>query len=59
MKKFNDCDIQWDVYRLSYNHRELIQSINPPLSDQEFEAELLSSKKIKKYYYTYDKDNES
>jgi hypothetical protein len=33
MKKLNDCDIEWDVYRISYNHKEIIQSINPPLSE--------------------------
>jgi len=44
----------FDVFRCSLDYMEKLQKINPPLSDEEFEAELDSSDKIKKFYYNYD-----
>lgn len=46
--------LDFDVYRNSLDFKEKIQAINPPLSEEEFEAELNNSNLIKKFFYNYD-----
>lgn len=46
--------IDFDIYRNSLNFKQKIQEVNPPLSQEEFEAELNSSNPIKKFFYNYD-----
>lgn len=46
--------IDFDIYRNSLNFKQKIQEVNPPLSQEEFEAELNSSSPIKKFFYNYD-----
>jgi len=51
---FMHSNVQWDVYRIPVNYKDALQAINPPLSDEELEAEIKSDNKIKKHFYSYD-----
>lgn len=46
--------IDFDIYRNSLNFKQKIQEFNPPLSQEEFDAELSNSNPIKKFFYNYD-----
>lgn len=49
-----DGRIAWDVYRIPLDFKRKILEINPPLSDEEFQSELMSDNPQKKFFYNYD-----
>lgn len=53
-ENFENAEIHWDVFRIPLDYKEKLAAINPPLSPQELEKEILSDAKVKKHYYTYD-----
>jgi len=53
-ENFMYSNIQWDVYRIPVNYKDTLQAINPPLTDEELDAEIKSDNKIKKHFYSYD-----
>lgn len=46
--------VDFDVYRNSLDFTSKIKEINPPLTEEEFEAELNSDKPVKAFFYNYD-----
>lgn len=46
-------DFNFDVFRAGLDYKRKIQSVNPPLPEEEYLEELYSDKKKKKYYYNY------
>jgi len=52
--RFLASDIDWNVFRIPINYRAKLAEINPPLSEEELQAEINSDKKVKKHYYSYD-----
>lgn len=53
-QEFMLSDMQWDVYRIPITYRDMLQTVNPPLPEEELEKEINSDKKVKKHYYSYD-----
>jgi len=49
-----DGRIAWDAYRIPLDYKSRITKVNPQLSKEEFEAELSSPEKIKKFFYLYE-----
>ena len=57
---FDDIDkgrFHFDAYRCDLDYYEKIVKINPPLSEEEFEAELDSPSVKKKFFYNYDEED--
>ena len=50
--------LEWSSYRVPFNFREKLIKHNPPLNEDEFERELESPYKIKKFHYNYRHDFE-
>lgn len=50
--------IDWSAYRVSFSYQNKIVKINPPLSPEEFEREHDSGYKIKKYHYSFRRQEE-
>ena len=44
----------YDAFRIRGDFHKKLTDINPPLSSEEFEAELDSDEPVKKFFYTYD-----
>lgn len=53
-KKFEECMIEWDVFRIPVNFKEAIQKVNVPLDPEELELEIASDKPVKRHYYSFD-----
>jgi hypothetical protein len=47
-----DAMAEFDCYLIDPDHKQIIQEINPPLPEEEFEEEFKSDKDNKKYYYS-------
>lgn len=59
--KFTDiekADLDWCAYRVPFNYQNKVVRINPPLSEEEFEKEHDSSYKVKKYHYSFRREQE-
>jgi len=54
-----DGRIAWDAYRVPLDYKTKICKVNPPLSQEDFEAELNSPNENKKFFYTYEDDKEA
>jgi len=52
------CSIEWSSYRVPVNYKTALIKVNPPLSEEEFEKELNSPYKVKKYHYNFRQDDE-
>jgi len=50
--------VNWCSYRVPFNYPNKIMKINPPLSEEEFEKELESPFKVKKYHYSFRREEE-
>ena len=50
--------IDWSAYRVPFNYREKLVKVNPPISPEEFEKELNSLYKVKKFHYNFRQDDE-
>lgn len=48
--------IDFDIYRTSLDYKGRIQGLNPPMTEEELEEELLSDRKVKKFYYNYEEE---
>ena len=57
MEDLGRAQLDFDVYRISIDYKSKIQEVNPPLTEEEFEAELNNSNKIKSFFYNYDDPN--
>jgi len=49
-----DGRIAWDAYRVPLDYKSRVLRVNPQLSKEEFDAELMSPEPIKKFFYTYE-----
>ncbi len=54
LEEIESGQIDLDIYRNSLNFKQKIQEINPPLTQEEFDAELNNSNPIKKFFYNFD-----
>lgn len=54
LNDFMTGQVDFDVYRNTLDYKEKIQTINRPLTEEEFERELESTDTVKKFYYNYD-----
>ena len=50
--------IDWCAYKVQFNYQNKVIKINPPLSPEEFEKEHDSRYKIKKYHYSFRRQEE-
>lgn len=50
--------IEWSAYRVPFNYQNKVVRINPPLSEEEFEKEHDSPYKVKKYHYSFRREQE-
>ena len=50
--------IDWSAYRVPFNYQNKVIRVNPPLSEEEFERELDSPYKVKKYHYSFRREAE-
>ena len=51
-------EVLWSAYRVPYNYAAKVVRANPPLSPEEFEKEHDSPFKVKKYHYSFRRDEE-
>ena len=59
--KFVDLEkasVDWCAYRVPFNYQNKVVKVNPPLSEDEFEKELDSPFKVKKYHYSFKREEE-
>lgn len=50
--------IDWSAYRVPFNYQNKVVKMNPPLSEEEFEREHESPYKVKKYHYSFRREEE-
>jgi hypothetical protein len=50
--------IDWSAYRVPFNYQNKVIKMNPPLSEEEFEREHESPYKVKKYHYSFRREEE-
>jgi hypothetical protein len=50
--------VDWCAYRVPFNFQDKVVKFNPPLSEEEFEKELDSPFKVKKYHYSFRREEE-
>ena len=48
----------WCAYRVPFNYKAKVVKYNPPLSEEEFDKELDSPFKVKKYHYSFRRPEE-
>ncbi|CAD8058314.1 unnamed protein product [Paramecium sonneborni] len=53
-QSFEDCVVEFDIFKMKIDYKTQLLQVNPPLSEKEFEQEFLSDNKIKKYYYSFE-----
>lgn len=46
-------NIDWCAYRVPYNFGNKLIKVNPPLSEEDFNKEVDSPYRIKRYHYNY------
>lgn len=50
--------VDWSAYRVPFNYQNKVIKVNPPLSEEEFEREHESPYKVKKYHYSFRREEE-
>lgn len=50
--------VDWSAYRVPFNYQNKVIRVNPPLGEEEFEKEHDSPYKVKKYHYSFRREQE-
>ena len=50
--------VDWAAYRVPFYYQNKVVKMNPPLSEEEFEREHESPYKVKKYHYSFRREEE-
>lgn len=50
--------VDWSAYRVPFNYQNKVIKMNPPLSEEEFEREHESPYKVKKFHYSFRREEE-